>query len=111
LYNIENSFKFNKNCQVNSIRLKTTGEIIRVQKKTKRLLLRQVAAQLDLGTEILSKIEPSETKATKRQIAKLADILRLHKDNLLLKYLSEKITYEIADDDLANLALRFADKK
>ena len=45
------------------------------------------------------------------QIAKLADILDLNKDNLLIQYLSENIAYEIADDDLANQALKVAEKK
>jgi HTH-type transcriptional regulator, competence development regulator len=91
--------------------LKTTGEIIREQREQKGLLLRQVAAQLDIDVAILSKIERSERKATRVQIAQLADILLLDKDNLLIQYLSENIAYEIADDDLANEALKVAEKK
>ena len=107
----KNHFIFDKYCQVKSFKLKTTGEIIREQRETKGLLLRQVAAQLDIDTAILSKIERSERKATRVQIAKLADILDLNKDNLLIQYLSENIAYEIADDDLANQALKVAEKK
>ena len=91
--------------------MKTTGEIIRNQRETKGLLLRQVAAKLDIDTAILSKIERGERKATREQIAKLADILDLKKDDLLIQYLSENIAYEIADDDLAKQALKVAEKK
>lgn len=91
--------------------MKTTGEIIREQRKTKGLLLRQVAARLDIDIAILSKIERSERKASREQIVKLADILDLDKNNLLVQYFSENIAYEIAHDDLANQALKVAEKK
>lgn len=91
--------------------MKTTGEIIREQRETKGLLLRQVAAKLDIDTAILSKIERSERKATRIQIANLAEILDLNKDELLIQYLSENIAYEIADDEFANQALKVAEVK
>jgi transcriptional regulator with XRE-family HTH domain len=76
---------------------KSTGEILREKREEKGLLLRHVSADLDIDTAILSKIERSERKATKEQILKLAEILDLNKDNLLIQYLSEKILYEIKD--------------
>lgn len=69
---------------------KSTGEILRENREKKGLLLRQVAAQLDIDTAILSKIERSERKATKEQIIKLAGILDLNEEDLLVHYLSEK---------------------
>lgn len=109
--NLKRLFTFDNNCQVNIIKLKTTGEIIREQREAKGLLLRQVAAKLDIDTAILSKIERGERKATREQIVSLADILDLKKDDLLIQYLSENIAYEIADDDLAKQALKVAEKK
>ena len=91
--------------------MKTTGEIIREQREVKGLLLREVAALLDIDVAILSKIERGERKAKRDQIARLADILQLNKNNLLIQYLSEKIAYEIADDDLANEVLKVAEEK
>lgn len=89
----------------------TTGEILRKSRENKGLLLRQVAALLDMDTAILSKIERGERKATKQQIIKLADILDLNKDELLIQYLSEKIAYELLDEDVASKALRVAEQK
>ncbi|HPA30345.1 MAG TPA: helix-turn-helix domain-containing protein [Bacteroidia bacterium] len=80
--------------------MKKTGEIIREKREKKRLLLRHVSAQLDIDTAILSKIERGERKATREQITKLAEILELDKESLLIQYLSEKILYEIQDEDL-----------
>jgi len=103
--------KFDFYCQVNIFKLKTIGEIIREKREKKGLLLRHVSAQLDIDTAILSKIERGERKATRQQIEKLADILELDKENLLIQYLSEKILYEIQDDDLGFQALKVAEKK
>lgn len=90
---------------------KTTGEILRESREKKGLLLRQVAALLDIDTAILSKVERSERKATKEQIIKLADILNLNKDELLIQYLSEKIAYDLLDEDLASKTLKVAEQK
>lgn len=91
--------------------MKTTGEIIREHREKKGLILRRVAAQLDIDTAILSKIERSERRATREQIAKLAFILEMDKDDLLIQYLSDNIAYEIANDDLACQALKLAEEK
>lgn len=91
--------------------MKTTGEIIREKREQKRLLLRQVAAQLEMDTAILSKIERGERKATRVQIIKLAEILELDKDELLIQFLGERIAYDLADEDNAKLALKAAEDR
>ena len=91
--------------------MKTTGEIIREEREKKGMLLRQLASQMDIDASILSKIERGERNATKEQIIKLAEILSLNKNQLLIQYLSEKIAYEIADEDVANQTLKAAEKK
>lgn len=90
---------------------KTTGEILRGEREKKGLLLRQVAAMLDIDTAILSKIERGERKASKEQIVKLAEILELDEEDLIVQYLSEKILYEIKDEELGSKALKAAEKK
>jgi len=90
---------------------KSTGEILREKREEKGLLLRHVSAELDIDTAILSKIERSERKATKKQILKLAEILDLDRDNLIIQYLSEKILYEIKNEELGSKALKVAEQK
>lgn len=108
--NSKRLFIFDTYRQVKINKLKTTGEIIREKREKKGLLLRHVSAQLDIDTAILSKIERGERKATRDQITKLADILELDKESLLIQYLSEKILYEIQDEDLGIQALKVAEK-
>jgi len=72
--------------------------------------LRHVSAQLDIDIAILSKIERGERKATRDQINKLAEILDINKETLVIQYLSEKILYELKDEDLGIQALKVAEK-
>jgi len=109
--NSKRLFTFDNYCQVNIFKLKTTGEIIREKREKKGLLLRHVSAQLDIDTAILSKIERGERKVTREQITKLADILELDIKSLLIQYLSEKILYEIQDEDLGIEALKVAEER
>ena len=102
---------FDNNCQVNIFKLKTTGEILREKREKKVLLLRHISAQLDIDTAILSKIERGERKATKEQITKLAEILEINKKSLLVQYLSERILYELKDEELGIQALKVAEKR
>ena len=90
---------------------KLVGEVLREKREEKGLFLRHVSADLDIDTAILSKIERSARKATKEQIVKLAEILDLNKEDLLIQYLSEKILYEIKDEELGEKALKVAQQR
>lgn len=88
----------------------TTGELIRENREMKGLLLREVSTQIGIDTAILSKIERGERKATKEQIIKLAEILNIEKSLILTQYLSEKILYEIQNEDFGIEALKVAEE-
>lgn len=90
---------------------KRTGEILRESREKQGLFLRQVSALLNIDTAILSKVERGERKAIREQILKIADILGLNKDELLINYLSEKIAYQLIDEDVADKTLRVAEQK
>lgn len=75
------------------------------------MLLRQLASYLDIDTSILGKIERGERKATKVQIIKIEKILSLNKDELLIQYLSEKIAYELMDEEVVKQTLIAAEEK
>jgi HTH-type transcriptional regulator, competence development regulator len=91
--------------------LKTTGELIREAREKKGLLLRQVASYLEIDQALLSKIERGERKATRDNIIKLASFLGLNEKELLVQFLSEKIAYDLQDEDVAKEALKVAEKK
>lgn len=89
----------------------TIGEKLRQLREAKELPLRKVAALLDIDVAILSKMERGERKLSKDIVLKLADIYGHNADELLVLFLSDKIMYEIQDEDLGEKALKVAEKK
>lgn len=91
--------------------IQTTGDIIRKLRENKKLPLRKIAALLDIDTSYYSKIERSEKKATKEQIHLLEDFFEIEKNTLMISFLSEKIYYEISDEDCADQVLKVAEER
>lgn len=89
----------------------TIGEKLRHIREEKELPLRKVAAVLDIDVAILSKMERGERKITKEVVLKLADIYDYNTDELLVSFLSDKILYEIQDEDLGIVALKVAEER
>jgi len=77
------------------------GKKLRRLREEHKLPLRKVAALLDIDVAILSKMERGERKLNKEVVLKLAEIYHHDPDELVIMYLSEKILYEIGDEELA----------
>ncbi|MDP4852590.1 MAG: helix-turn-helix domain-containing protein [Saprospiraceae bacterium] len=90
---------------------KTIGEKLRHIREEKDLPVRKVAALLDIDVAILSKMERGERRITKEVVLKLANIYDYNADDLLVSFLSDKILYEIQDEDLGIEALKVAEEK
>ncbi|MDC6386649.1 XRE family transcriptional regulator [Flagellimonas taeanensis] len=91
--------------------METIGQILRNKRQELGLFLRQVSAYVDIDQAILSKIERNERKPTKEILERLAEILKLDIDELMIQFLSDKIAYEIVNEDCANKALKVAERK
>jgi transcriptional regulator with XRE-family HTH domain len=89
----------------------TIGEKLRHIREEKELPLRKVAALLDIDVAILSKMERGERRITKEVVLKLADIYDYNANDLLVSFLSDKILYEIQDEDLGIEALKVAEER
>jgi transcriptional regulator with XRE-family HTH domain len=89
----------------------TIGEKLRHIREVKELPLRKVAALLDIDVAILSKMERGERRITKEVVLKLANIYDYNADDLLVSFLSDKILYEIQDEDLGIEALKVAEER
>jgi transcriptional regulator with XRE-family HTH domain len=88
-----------------------TGELIRKLREEKELPLRKIASQLGIDTSFFSKIERSERNATKAQIHKLEEIFEVEKDFLMIPYLSERIYFELLEEDCAAKVLKVAEER
>jgi transcriptional regulator with XRE-family HTH domain len=90
--------------------MKTFGETIREAREAKGLLLREVSAQLNVDPSFLSRVEKGTKRPTREQVVDLAKILREDADKLLVLYLSERVVYQLRDEDLAIDAILAAEK-
>jgi transcriptional regulator with XRE-family HTH domain len=91
--------------------MKTFGDIIKTERESKSLLLRQVASALEIDQAIISKFERGERKPTKEQVEKFAKFYDLDKNNLITSWLSDKIANEILYENNIAEVLKVAEEK
>ncbi|MBI4646613.1 MAG: helix-turn-helix transcriptional regulator [Bacteroidia bacterium] len=87
------------------------GVIIRKLREEKELPLRTVAAYLDIDQAILSRIERGQRKPTREQVVNLAKYFKVNENDLLIAWLSDKLVYEVVDEQNALKALQVAEEK
>ena len=87
------------------------GDTIRKLREDKELPLRTVAAFLDIDQAILSKIERGHRKPTREQVVKLAGYFKVKENDLLVAWLSDKVIYEVEDEEMALKALQVAEER
>ena len=100
-----------KTLKTNLFKMDNLGETIRKLREEKELPLRTVAAFLDIDQAILSKIERGQRNANREQVVKLAEFFKVKENELLVSWLSDKLVYEVADEDVALKALHVAEEK
>jgi len=92
--------------------LNSFGEKVRELREKKGLLLRQVAAHLEVDTAMISKIEKGDRKASKEQVIKIAVFLESDKDALLTLWLADKVETAVGQEKkLANNAFNIVKRK
>jgi transcriptional regulator with XRE-family HTH domain len=91
--------------------MKTIGNTLRELREEKGLLLREVGAKLSLDPTILSKVERDERMPTRDQIKSLASFYKEKRNEVIIAWLSDKLVYEVQDEDLALQAMFVAEEK
>ncbi len=89
----------------------TFGEVIKKLREDNGLPLRKVAAHLDIDPSTLGKIERNERSANKEMIEKFAEIFSINSKTLLVSFLSDKVAYEIMEEDCTKDILKVAEEK
>jgi len=82
------------------------GIKIRQLRESQGLLLRQLAAEMDIDTALLSKIERGDRRANKEQVEKASNALSFKLDDLIVLWLADRIIDVIKDEPLAKKALK-----
>jgi len=73
--------------------------------------LRKAAVAIDIDVAILSKLERGERKFSKEIVLKLAELYKANPDKLVINFLTEKVLYELKNEDLGLEALKVAEKE
>ncbi len=95
----------------NKALLKNLGQKIRELRENQTLLIRQLAAHLEMDTALISKIERGERKASKQQVIEIAKFLKADEQELLTLWLADKIEATIvAEPSIAYEAMKIANK-
>jgi predicted nucleotidyltransferase/plasmid maintenance system antidote protein VapI len=86
------------------------GETLRKLREEKQLPLRIVASFLGIDQAILSKMERGQRKISRDQVIRLAHYFQVNEETLLISWLSDKLVYELGDEELSLKALQLAEE-
>ncbi len=86
------------------------GTRLRELRESQGLLLRQVAAQIDVDTALMSKLERGERRAQREHIIKIATVLNANEDDLTVLWLADRINDVIQNEPMANKAVKLIEK-
>ena len=85
--------------------------LLKNAREQKGLKTREVAQLLKIDQALISKFESGTRKPTKEQIVKLATLLEIDFETIMILWLKEKIIFEIGQEEFALKALRIAEKE
>jgi Fic family protein/DNA-binding XRE family transcriptional regulator len=85
--------------------------LIKNAREKKGLKTRELAHLLGIDQALISKFESGTRKPTKDQVVKLASLLEIDYETLMVAWLKEKILYEIGQDEFALKALQVAEEE
>jgi Fic family protein/DNA-binding XRE family transcriptional regulator len=88
--------------------MKTLLKNARAQKGLKT---REVAQRLGIDQALISKFESGTRNPTREQVIKLASLLEIDLETIMVVWLKEKILYEIGEDEFALKALLVAEQE
>jgi transcriptional regulator with XRE-family HTH domain len=91
--------------------MKTLGDTLKSAREEKSLILRKVAAEVDVDQSLISKFEKNERKPTLEQIIRLAKFYELSESKLIINWYSEKIAEELKYTESTSEILKVAEKK
>jgi len=91
--------------------MESLGNILKVAREEKEMILRKVSAKVDIDQSLISKFEKNERKPTKEQLIRLAKFYNLSEKELIINWYSEKIAEELKYTQATSEILRVAEEK
>lgn len=89
----------------------TFGETIRQLREAQNLPQRKVAVILDIDSSLLAKYERNVRQPSKELINKIAKLFDVDSNELIKEALTDKIAYQILEEEVDSKILRVAEDK
>ena len=77
--------------------------LLKEAREIKGFKTREVAQLLGIDQALISKFESGSRKPTKDQVIKLASLLEIELETIMVAWFKEKLLYEIGNDEYAKL--------
>ena len=89
----------------------TFGEIIKNAREQKNLKLKDIANDIGIDISTLAKIEKNQRYPSNALIKKISKLLGLDEEKLKLNSISDKVVYQIMDEEKPKDILKLAEEK
>lgn len=87
------------------------GEILRKLRESEGMPLRELASKLEIDQSTLSKIERDLRNASEELIEKISTVFNVDEKELRINYKSDKLAYELLDEEDSIDILKVAEEK
>lgn len=91
--------------------MNSLGQRIRQLREDRGVLLRQLAAFIEVDTALISKLERGERRATRDQVLKIAEFLNIQQNDLIKLWLADKIVDSIEGEETSVEVLKYVLKQ
>ncbi len=91
--------------------MKTLGNVLKSARQKRCLILRKVAAEVDIDQSLISKFEKDERKPTREQLTRLAKFYNIPEEELTINWYSDKIAEELKYAESTSEILKVAEEK
>ncbi len=86
-------------------------EKLKTIRKEKGLLIKDIANSLNIDQSLISKFEKGTRKPTKTQVIKIAELLNIKEEELLIPWMSDNILKEIGYDTIALKSIQMVEEQ
>ena len=86
------------------------GDLIRKTRERKEMLLRHIAAELDVDTALISKIERGEKTAKREHVLAFAKVLNINSEELIILWLADQVALLLESEEQVLQVLKIVER-
>ena len=91
--------------------MQTIGTTFKNIREERKLLLEDLSKKTGISKAVLSRIENGKRLPTREQVNQLCKFYMAEKNEIIIQWLSDKLVYEVQDEDFALQAMQVAEEK